>query len=317
MIIGLCCRGEILMPARAPEHWAWKDGDRMYSRVVGSTIPMKDEFKDALREARWPFYTPIVIHNRDQLFYLQQLVMQLHFMGYHNIYILDNNSTYPPLLAFYEMGYAWVYFMVKNFGSMALFESNMHLQLHGRFVLTDSDVIFTSEAPNDWLRHFWNLLDKYPDVMKVGAQLKIDDLPNTYPLKREVQFHECQSWLERKKVPGQNEVYRTLIDTTLALYREGQHKYLDRWQWLTSSNTSMSPYNALRVGGKYSMQHLPWYQNFRWMPLDELYSLRERDRTDRPWYGFWSKLVSDQFSRRKRRTTWYRKEMGNRTCCCT
>lgn len=292
------CRSEVIVTARTP-------------------IKIKQSFQDTFGEAHWPFNTPIIIHNRDQLFYLQQLVVQLHSMGYHNIYILDNNSTYPPLLSFYEMGYAYVYFMGKNHGTLALFESGLIKQMPGRFVLTDSDLLFTDDAPNDWVRHFWDLLDKYPDVMKVGAHLKIDDLPSWYALRKEVRFIECSSWLERKRVPGQIEVHRTLIDSTLALYREGNQEFLEPGHWLTQANTSIkSPYNALRVGGKYIMRHLPWYQNVKWMPHDELFALQERD-SDGPWHGLWSKMVSDQLSKRKRRMVFMWKHMENKTCCCT
>lgn len=87
-------------------------------------------------------------------------------------------------------------------------------------MLTDPDMLFQRDCPDDWLLHYWNLLDRHP-VSKVGAALKIDDIPDYFPLKDEVIADELQHWTDEKRVPGETEVYKTGIDTTLALYREG------------------------------------------------------------------------------------------------
>lgn len=39
---------------------------------------------------------PIIINNFNRLTCLQRLIASLEVRGYHNIYIIDNNSTYPP-----------------------------------------------------------------------------------------------------------------------------------------------------------------------------------------------------------------------------
>ena len=45
---------------------------------------------------------PIVINNFNRLGYLKRLIASLESRGYKNIHIIDNNSTYPPLLEYYE-----------------------------------------------------------------------------------------------------------------------------------------------------------------------------------------------------------------------
>ena len=46
---------------------------------------------------------PIVILNRDRLYPLQEQVNVLQKKGYTNITIIDNQSTYQPLLDWYEI----------------------------------------------------------------------------------------------------------------------------------------------------------------------------------------------------------------------
>ena len=41
---------------------------------------------------------PIIINNYNRLEMLTKLIHGLENKGYHNLYIIDNQSTYPPLL---------------------------------------------------------------------------------------------------------------------------------------------------------------------------------------------------------------------------
>lgn len=64
--------------------------------------------KNLVREVKslWKFtnwrYVPIFINSRDRLGVLKKLIDWLLDAGYRNLIILDNNSTYPPLLEYYN-----------------------------------------------------------------------------------------------------------------------------------------------------------------------------------------------------------------------
>ena len=45
---------------------------------------------------------PVIINNFNRLEYLKKLIESLEIRGYRNIYIIDNLSTYPPLLQYYN-----------------------------------------------------------------------------------------------------------------------------------------------------------------------------------------------------------------------
>ena len=48
------------------------------------------------------FNVPIIINNRNRYTFLKLMIEQLTSFGYKHIYILDNDSTYPPLLEYYK-----------------------------------------------------------------------------------------------------------------------------------------------------------------------------------------------------------------------
>ncbi len=66
---------------------------------------------------------PIIINNFNRLEYLKILLDGLENRNYTNIYILDNQSTYPPLLEFYKKTKHKVIFLEKNYGFRALWKS--------------------------------------------------------------------------------------------------------------------------------------------------------------------------------------------------
>ena len=108
--------------------------------------------------------TPIFINCRDKVTPLTQLVNWLLAAGYSNIVLLDNDSTYPPLLNYYNELSASpcirIVMLNKNLGHTALWDSNILRSLHieTSFVYTDSDIIPIKECPVNVLE-VWPLRD--------------------------------------------------------------------------------------------------------------------------------------------------------------
>lgn len=190
------------------------------------------------------YETPIIINNYNRLSYLKRLIESLTKRGYNNIIILDNQSTYPPLLQFYETTQYEVVHLKKNYGYRALWESGIYNKYkRGYYVYTDVDMELTEDCPDDFLLTFQKMLEKYNDCFKVGCALKIDDLPSCYDKKEEVIKHESQFWEKMLE----KDVYDATIDTTFALYRP-----------FTGTSGNFSRFN-IRMGGKFQIRHLPWY----------------------------------------------------------
>jgi hypothetical protein len=162
--------------------------------------------------------------------------------GADRICLVDNASSYPPLLEYYERCPHLVVRLTENLGQLAPWRSNT-INVHALgepYVVTDPDVVPDEGCPSDALDHFRRILDGFPAINKVGFGLRIDDLPRRYRLRRQVQAWESQFWLDPVS-PG---LFRAPIDTTFALYRE-------------HTPATMGP--ALRTGWPYVARHLPWY----------------------------------------------------------
>ena len=200
---------------------------------------------------------PIFINNYNRLTTTLKLIEALEKRGYTNIHILDNKSTYPPLLEYYKNTPYQVHFLEKNFGSKAFWKSGLWLKfVTSYYVYTDPDVVPIEDCPDDFLDHFYQLLKKYPKAHKVGFSLKIDDLPNSYDNKEKVIDWENRYF--EKTI--EDNVYIAAIDTTFALYRpfsklgQRDHRTL-----------------SLRTGKPFQARHLPWYIDSKNLDEEERY----------------------------------------------
>lgn len=188
--------------------------------------------------------------------FLKHLIDSLKKRGYNNIIILDNNSTYPPLLDFYRTKLCNVIFLNKNLGFDALDKIPLYKKIRKNyFVYTDPDVVPIEECPDDFLKFFMDTLKKYPTVQKVGFSLKIDDLPDNFESKKQV-----IAW-EKKYFDKQidNKLYLAQIDTTFALHRP------------FASLSLKGRLKMIRTGYPYTARHMPWYNDSANLSEEEVF----------------------------------------------
>lgn len=208
-----------------------------------------------IKQYLYPKKVPIIINSFNQLSYLKKLILYLETNGYNNIIILDNQSTYKPLLNYYGETQHRVIFLDKNYGHMALWESGHIKEFYGSFfAYTDPDILPCEECPSNFMKYFITILSKNPCYKKVGFSLKINDIPDHYKNKEKVIKWEQQFWL--KQLDNSN--YVAGIDTTFALYAPNyyQEKHF---------------YTAIRTGGNYIARHLAWYENSSVKNSERLY----------------------------------------------
>jgi GT2 family glycosyltransferase len=198
---------------------------------------------------------PIFIICFERVKDLRKLVEWLESIGMRKIVFIDNDSTYPPLLDFYNTTRYQVLKLGRNVGHTAPWSLGIIRSLvpDGMYIVTDPDVIPDDKTPKDAIEHFLDLHIKYPGHKKVGFSLKIDDIPNSYPLKNEVIEWEQQFWNNILE-PG---VYEAGVDTTFALYKPHTYTY------------TLHP--SIRVGGVYTARHTPWYENHKKKSDEEVY----------------------------------------------
>lgn len=188
---------------------------------------------------------PVFIVSFNRLSYLESLVKQLEDFGFNNICIIDNHSSYQPLLDYYNKIEHKVYYMKENLGHMVFWKSDIFKKFRNNFyIVTDPDLEIPEECPQDFIKVFFDTLRKHPYVRKIGFSLKISDLPDS-EFSNSVYDWEKQFYTTYIK---KYNMYYAEIDTTFALYLPDQ--FLKRQNFIS----------AYRIGKPYELRHLPWYK---------------------------------------------------------
>ncbi|MGV8135501.1 MAG: hypothetical protein AB2L20_09825 [Mangrovibacterium sp.] len=206
-----------------------------------------------------PKKIPIIINSYNRLTCLQRLISALEQRGYSNIWIIDNASTYPPLLKFYDHCPYHVFRLKKNTGHLALWKTPVYKKfINDFYAYTDSDVVPSDQCPDDFMSVFLDTLKQYKFAKKAGFSLRIDNLPDHFEKKKEVMEWEKQYFEKRVS----SLLYRAPIDTTFALYRPrakgGSNAYIPMYR-------TASPYEA---------EHIPWYADSKNLTPEDLYYIK-------------------------------------------
>lgn len=207
-------------------------------------------------EIRDGYDIPIIINNFNRVSTLKQLIASLECRGYNKIFIIDNNSSYQPLLDYYEICPYTVFRLTENLGFRALWKSGLSKQFcQDYYVYTDSDVVPVDECPADFIDQLLQLLKLYPYARKIGLSLRIDNLPDHYKQKAKVVEWESRFFSK----PNERGIFRAPVDTTFALYRP--RVGLSRSRYV----------EAYRTPFPLQLHHLPWYQNSSDMTEEDRY----------------------------------------------
>jgi GT2 family glycosyltransferase len=219
--------------------------------------------------------TPIIILNRDRFHPLVEQVNVLKSKGYDNIIIIDNQSTYEPLLEWYKTSGVDVFHndIVPN--SHLAFKDLINAGhpkftalLNDWYVYNDGDIIPMNDIPDTFIDDLIYFAKKY-NKTKVGMSIKIDDIDRSYPLNEWVYGYESTYWTNGILDESGVELYPHPIDTTFAVHAPGT---MPEW-----SN------NTLRVGVPYVVKHAPFYYNPEALPEDEKYYLEHMNKNSSNW----------------------------------
>ena len=225
----------------------------------------QDGLDDMLRRPRvYPLRdVPVLIPVFNNPTYLRRMIEQLRSVGLPNIIVVDNGSEYPPFLDYLESleGKLSVVRLKENSGPRRLFrDTALYDRLPQYFCLTDPDLEFNPDLPSGFLQHLADLTTRYR-VGKAGFSLDISEPEKMIAAPFQIGDERCRIWeweaqfwqtrLDEKDDPA----YRASIDTTFAVYNK---KFFCAENFL----------DAIRVAGRYTARHLPWYADHR-LPAEE------------------------------------------------
>jgi hypothetical protein len=225
----------------------------LFKRLLNKTV--KAQKKNAA-------LIPIIIINYNRLEDLQNLVDFLLKRNHKNVVVVDNMSTYPPLLQYYEeigkTGNVTIERMKENYGHMVFWKNRdlYNKYSSGYYVITDSDILPNENLPDDYLTQMIKVLDNNMKLTKVGFALRIDDIPDYFKPKQMVLDWEKRYW----EKPLGKEIYKARTDTTFAVYKPGYDLGLQR-----------RFYRAVRIAGNFTASHRGWYVDYDNLTEEEMY----------------------------------------------
>lgn len=187
--------------------------------------------------------------------------------------IIDNASTYPPLLEWLSNCPYEVHLRTTNGGHQVLWNELPHLITERYYIVTDHDLDI-SAIPTDFVKHLMNGLRLFPQVMKAGLSLSLDGLPENEYTKEVINW-ERKFW----ETELRNGFYLSDIDTTFALY-DSQRNF--------GKLPNDKFFKAVRSDKPYTAIHLPWYNTLENMSEEETYYLAN---TGTYWAGKFKELI--------------------------
>lgn len=235
-------------------------GDQMEQLTARIEVLEREIGPGRTSAAIYAEFMPVFIPAFNNPTVLRNIVEQLRARSFTNITILDNASTYPPMLELLDdlSRQMDVRRLGENLGPRSVFTiPALWDSMPPVFCLTDPDLAFNPEMPTDFLKKLYGLSERYKRG-KVGLALDISD-PHSIRdedflingAKYKIWEWEAQFWATELE----SGVFDAPIDTTFALYNKRFFEHAE-------------PLNALRVGGAFTCQHLPWRRDFA-LPLDE------------------------------------------------
>lgn len=196
---------------------------------------------------------PVFVNVFNRFTCLHKQLERFNELGFSNVILIDNGSTYPPLVEFLRTTHHPIVQLGGNGGSYSLWYENLFERFDickkfrdSYYVYTDPDCIPIPDCPADVLEYLRDALEAYPletypTVKKIGMGLRIDNLP-PYEHTKVILDWESKNWVH-EVFPN---LYRGNIDTTFCMYRP---------------KGPIGNQPALRTGFPYVAEHLPWYED--------------------------------------------------------
>tara|TARA_R110002153_G_scaffold246678_1_gene402556 strand:- start:2400 stop:3056 length:657 start_codon:yes stop_codon:yes gene_type:complete len=150
------------------------------------------------------------------------------------VYILDQQSTYVPLLDYYKTIKEQIFYN-KNEGPYSAWDVKYRNLRRNNFIVADSDCLY-DKVPSNWLDIMINTLEE-SNVSKVGFSLEIENLPDSQ-IGKDAYIHESKYWMNKNKYG-----WDAHVDTTFAMYKP----------------YCPFTYDAIRLDKPYCIEHSPWY----------------------------------------------------------
>lgn len=192
---------------------------------------------------------PLIIPNYNQLTYLRNLINWWKWYYPNNpVYVIDNGSTYKPLLDYYKTIDFVTEVRVNDFvGNLRRFLDEKRFPY---YCISDPDIMPHPATPFNFLEIFKSIIDA--GYHHVGFDLITNDLPEWNPKAGWIAGDEAALHHREQRFEYEGKVYtgfKAPIDTTFALYC----RHNGGW---SAPMPSEHWDNSIRL---FNAHHLTWY----------------------------------------------------------
>lgn len=184
---------------------------------------------------------PIIINNRNLLTWPSKMLDACKtFEDVGEIIIVDNDSTYEPLIEWYKTNPCEIIYS-KNNGQSCPWIINLPNKLGCKYyVVTDPDLDLT-DTPKDSLIYIREKMQKYQEYSKIGLSLSNWQVSQNSPYYHHLKTWAIVNWDENSITDGL--LVNQIFDTTFGLYD------LDK---------NIHTYKNCSTNTPYSAKHIPW-----------------------------------------------------------
>ena len=187
--------------------------------------------------------------------YVRMMVNQLKQYT-NDIIVVDNCSTFPPLLEFYQNEFKGSLLRrVRNEGHWVAGSPPIQSVLPRWYILTDPDIKLPPTMPPNWV-DTWQKIAERDNVYKIGCALDCTGAmirTDVLHMGKTITQWEAAFWAtkvteeenkeEEEEGKNHNVIYAAMIDTTFCLMNRGSTDIKKQY----------------RMAGACTAKHLPWY----------------------------------------------------------
>jgi glycosyltransferase involved in cell wall biosynthesis len=194
---------------------------------------------------------PVIIPSFNQLYYVKNTIKQLKRFGLFNFIILDNGSTYPPLVKWFEETKIPVVIDLSNPGPRTFFtDSEIWERLPNYFIVTDPDLEYNEKTPDSLVDDLIEISETFC-FPKIALALDKSDTEAMIPIVEDCEGGYWKTVIARTKYG--DPIYDAKTDTTFALYNK---KFVTRPGLLA---WDADFFTAPRIAGRFTCKHWGWY----------------------------------------------------------
>lgn len=234
--------------------------DSIYKKLTEVKFVNHILFNSAVREQiKNPLNIPIIIISFNQLHYLEQLIDRLFKVGHSNLVVIDNASTYKPLLDYLELlteKGVHVEYSNSNNGHLGLWSNRSLCDRYtkGFYIVTDPDIVPLNTCPDNFVNECLKILLRNKSYTKVGLSLSLEHIASDFKFKKNVLKWEYRFWSNPIK-----DGYIASIDTTFALYRPN-YQY-----------NKLNFFKAIRLKEPFTAKHGGWLVDYKHLTPEQIH----------------------------------------------